>query len=65
MHGLWIRLALATLASGLAASATDWLFMGADALYLRYDSHPEIWRYPRGKGEATAIVWASILPFVT
>jgi len=43
---------------------TDWLFMG-DWLYKRYDKHPEIWRHPGGKGEMTAIIWASMLPFLT
>ena len=43
---------------------TDWLFMG-DWLYKRYDKHPEIWRHPGGQGETRAIVYASLLPFLT
>lgn len=43
---------------------TDWLFMG-DWLYKRYDKNPEIWRYPGGQGETRAIIWASLLPFLT
>ena len=60
----WTRIALAIVTSGIASSLTDWLFMG-DWLYKRYDRHPEIWRHPGGKGEAHAIVWASLLPFLT
>lgn len=46
------------------SSLTDWLFMG-DWLYKRFDRHPEIWRYPRGAGEGKAILWSSLLPFLT
>ncbi len=60
----WNRIALTVLCAGFAASLTDWLFMG-DWLYKRYDQHPEIWRHPHGQGEMKAIVWASLLPFVT
>jgi hypothetical protein len=60
----WIRFALAALASGLASSLTDWFFMG-DWLYKRYNEHPEIWRFPHGQGEMTAIAWSAPLPFVT
>jgi hypothetical protein len=60
----WTRIALAVLASGIVSSMTDWLFMG-DWLYKRYDKHPEIWRYRGGQGEKSAIIWASLLPFLT
>jgi hypothetical protein len=60
----WSRIALAILASGVFSSLTDWLFMG-DWLYKRYDRNPEIWRYPKGSGENTAILWSSVLPFLT
>ena len=60
----WTRIALAVLAAGIASSMTDWLFMG-DWLYKRYDKHPEIWRYRGGQGETNAIIWASLLPFLT
>ena len=60
----WGPIALATLASGFVSSMTDWLFMG-DWLYKRYDRHPEIWRYQGGKGENQAILWSSLLPFLT
>ena len=60
----WARIALAVLASSIVTSLTDWLFMG-DWLYKRYDRHPEIWRYPSGQGESKAILWSSVLPFLT
>ena len=60
----WGRIALAVLASGLVSSMTDWFFMG-DWLYKRYDRNPEIWRYSAGHGENKAILWSSVLPFLT
>jgi len=60
----WGRMALAILASSIVSSMTDWLFMG-DWLYKRYDRNPEIWRYQGGQGENKAILWSSLLPFVT
>ncbi len=61
----WNRLALAILAGGFVASMTDWLFMGSDFLYKRFDRAPEIWRFRGGQGESKAIAWSSPLPFVT
>ena len=55
------RLLIAALAGGFASSMTDWFFHG-DWLYKRYDRHPEIWRR-WSKGETTAVLWASGLPF--
>jgi hypothetical protein len=60
----WGRIALAVLASAIVSSLTDWLFMG-DWLYKRYDRNPEIWRHPAGQGESQAILWSSLLPFLT
>jgi len=60
----WGRIALAVLASGFVSSMTDWLFMG-DWLYKRYDRYPEIWRYRGCLGENKAILWSSLLPFLT
>ena len=60
----WGRMALAVLASGILSSLTDWLFAG-DWLYKRFDRNPEIWRYSGGEGESEAILWSSLLPFVT
>jgi len=36
-----------------------------DWIYKRLDHSPEIWRYPAGQGETRAIIWASLLPFLT
>jgi hypothetical protein len=60
----WGRFAMAVLAGGVISSMTDWLFMG-DWLYKRYDHNPEIWRYSAGLGENKAILWSSLLPFLT
>jgi len=60
----WGRIALAVLASAIVSSMTDWFFMG-DWLYKRFDRHPEIWRKPGGQGESKAILWSSVLPFLT
>jgi hypothetical protein len=60
----WYRIAAAVVAGGMVSSLTDWLFMG-DWLYKRYDRHPEIWRYRGGQGESRAILWSSVLPFLT
>jgi hypothetical protein len=60
----WGRIALAVLAGAVVSSLTDWLFMG-DWLYKRYDRNPEIWRYRAGQGESKAILWSSLLPFLT
>lgn len=54
---------MAALAAGIAASMTDWAFMG-DWLYKRFDRHPEIWRVS-AQNEASAIMWATPLPFLT
>jgi hypothetical protein len=59
----WTRFAFAVLAGGIVSSMTDWLFMG-DWLYRRYNAHPEIWRV-HGGNETKAILWASLLPFLT
>jgi hypothetical protein len=60
----WKGFALTVLASGVASSLTDWLFMG-DWIYKRFDRAPEIWRFAGGLGENRAIMWASLLPFLT
>jgi len=61
---LGIRFVLAVLAAGIVTSMTDWLFMG-DWVYKRFDKNPEIWRFQGGQGESKAIVWSTILPFLT
>ena len=59
----WGRFVLAVLAGGIVSSLTDWLFMG-DWLYQRFHAYPEIWRV-HGGNETKAILWASLLPFLT
>jgi len=59
----WSRFAFAVLAGGIASSLTDWLFMG-DWLYRTFNAYPEIWRV-HGGNETKAILWASLLPFLT
>ena len=59
----WGRFVFAVLAGGIVSSLTDWLFMG-DWLYQRFHAHPEIWRI-HGGNETKAILWASLLPFLT
>ena len=61
---LSIRLLIAAIAGGAVSSLTDWLFMGGDWLYRRYDQHPEIWR-PFNRGETRAILWATALSFLS
>lgn len=57
----WTRFALALLASGIAASFTDWLFMGA-LFHAKYLETPEIWRRPAGgKGETSAILTSTAI----
>ena len=60
----WMRFAVAVFSGGLAASLTDWFFMG-DLLYKRFNKHPEIWRYPGDQGASKAIAWSAPLPFLT
>src|SRR5579863_1731290 len=62
--GGWVRLVSAVIAAGIVSSLTDWLFMGSDQLYRRFDRHPEIWR-PSGRNETKAIILSSPLPFIT
>ncbi len=65
MNMSWARFALTVLTAGILSSLTDWLFMGGDWLYKRYNQYPEIWRYTQGQGEMKAIAWSSPLPFLT
>ena len=61
---LSIRLEIEAIAGGAVSSLTDWLFMGGDWLYRRYDQHPEIWRSFQ-RGETRAILWATALSFLS
>jgi hypothetical protein len=61
----WTRFALAVVASGVAASFTDWLFMGA-LFHAKYLETPELWRRPQGgKGETSAIVAATAIGLIS
>jgi hypothetical protein len=55
----WTRFLIAVAVSGVAASFTDWLFMGV-LFHNKYLETPEIWRKPPGKPE-TSYILASTL----
>lgn len=54
------RFALTVVAAGIAASLTDWLFMGV-LFHDRYLATPEIWRGQARKPETRRIVLSSLL----
>jgi hypothetical protein len=56
----WPRFLLAVVLSGVAASFTDWLFMGV-LFHKKYLETPEIWRLKAGEGETRGIVLSSLL----
>ncbi len=57
----WARFAMAVVAAGVAASFTDWLFMGV-LFHGKYLETSEMWRRPQGgKGETQAIVLTSLV----
>jgi hypothetical protein len=58
MH--WIRLFLIVVACGLAASFTDWLFMGV-LFHKKYLETPEIWRNKPGESETKRIAASSLM----
>ena len=61
----WTRIAAAVLASGLAVSMTDWLFMG-DLFAPIYRAEPQIWRQKsEGFREPLAITGGVALGFGT
>jgi len=57
----WTHFALATLAAGVAASFTEWFFMGV-LFHSRYNAYPEVWR--KTATETPKIVWCTALGFV-
>jgi intracellular septation protein A len=61
---LWMLVA-AIAVSGTLATFTDWLFMGV-LFHQHYNRYPEIW-WPafREKGDRRAIVYSSVLAYVT
>ena len=58
MH--WTRFLLAVVLSGLAATFTDWLFMGV-LFHKKYIATPEIWRIKPGESDTRSIVLSSLL----
>ena len=59
----WTRFLLAVVASGLAASLTDWLFMGV-FFHAKYLETPEIWRKKPGESETSYILASTVLGFL-
>ena len=61
MSGMLI---VAILAAGIAATFTDWLFMGV-LFHDRYMRHPEVWREGIAGGkDRTAVIYSCALDFV-
>jgi hypothetical protein len=60
----WTRFLLAVVASGLATSFTDWLFMGV-LFHAKYLETPEIWRKKPGKSETSYILASTLLGVVS
>ena len=57
-------LVLAILVAGIAATFTDWLFMGV-LFHDRYMRHPEVWREGIvGGKDRTAVIYSCALDFV-
>lgn len=57
------KLSLAVLGAGIAASFSDWLFMGV-LFHDRYNIYPETW-WPRRKADTRAILYSTALGFIT
>jgi Protein of unknown function (DUF1761) len=60
----WMLIAAIAVA-GTIATFTDWLFMGV-LFHDRYRRYPEVW-WPgiREKGDKQAIIWSSVLGYLT
>ena len=56
----WLKFAEAVVVSGVAASFTDWLFMGV-LFHKKYLETPEIWRLKAGESETSKIVASSLI----
>ena len=59
-----MRFLLAVVASGLATSFTDWLFMGI-LFHGKYLETPEIWRNKPGQSETRGIIASSLVGVVS
>jgi hypothetical protein len=55
-----VRFAVAAVASGVATSFTDWLFMGA-MFHGKYRETPETWRIKPGENDKKSILASSLL----
>lgn len=58
------RFLLAVVASGVATSFTDWIFMGA-LFHGKYRETPEIWRIKPGESDKRSILASSLLGVVS
>jgi hypothetical protein len=56
----WIRFLLAVVASGVAASFTDWFFAGV-LFHSRYLATPEVWRLKPGQSETRSILASTLV----
>lgn len=56
----WTRFLLAVVASGIATSFTDWLFMGV-LFHAKYTETPEIWRNKPGQSETSNVLASVVL----
>src|ERR1700689_3055186 len=62
-HAMDWKLIAAVLGSGIAASFSDWFFMGV-LFHDRYNTYPETW-WPRRKADTRAILYSTALGFIT
>jgi hypothetical protein len=62
----WMKYGLAVLVAAVAASFSDWLFMGV-LWHDKYLAHPEVWRRKPGDsaGENKAVMWSCGLSALT
>jgi hypothetical protein len=64
MRMTWVKFLLAVIASGVAGSFTDWLFMGV-LFHDKYGQSPEIWRIKPGQSDKKYILASTLLGFVS
>ena len=56
----WTRFLIAVVASGVATTLTDWLFMGV-LFHKKYLETPEVWRLKPGASETSSIASSTVL----
>ena len=60
-----LRYVIALVASSVAASFSDWYFMGV-LFHDKYLTYPEVWRHSGDRrGESLAIAWSTLLSVVS